>query len=53
LATNNQKNSCETISNFELLILNFCKKGKPNKITRDKPIQATPPNFEGIDRKIA
>jgi hypothetical protein len=41
------------MSNFELLILNFCNTGKKNKIAIATPIQATPPNLLGIERNIA
>jgi hypothetical protein len=49
----NQKNTCDKISNFALLILKFIKRGKINKINIDKPKQITPPSLFGIDRKIA
>jgi hypothetical protein len=41
------------MSNLELFILKFTKKGKINKIAIDKAKQKTPPSLFGIERKIA
>jgi hypothetical protein len=52
-ATNNQKKNWESLSNFELVIINFCIIGKINNIAIASPMHATPPSLLGIERKIA
>jgi hypothetical protein len=48
-----KKKNCDKTSNLELVITNFCKKGKANKMKIAIAIVTTPPNLSGIERKIA